>query len=106
MNITTCIKACTPLGFFGTGKIRTHGNIKKANGGFVKSELQNINSFSTTIKQTLTPDQASKTVMKHKSRPSVRHIVYIVHTSYYEVFKIATNTMLKIFSFQGDSRQG
>ena len=69
MNITTCIKACTPLGFFGTGKIRTHGNIKKANGGFVKSELQNIDSFSTTIKQTLTPDQASKTVMKHKSRP-------------------------------------
>ena len=44
-----------------TGKIRTHRNIKKANEGFVKSELQNVGSFSTTIKQTLTPDQASKT---------------------------------------------
>ena len=47
--------------FFQTGKIRTHRNIKKANEGFVKSELQNVGSFSTTIKQTLTPDQASKT---------------------------------------------
>ena len=36
-------------------------NIKKANEGFVKSELQNVGSFSTTIKETLTPDQASKT---------------------------------------------